>query len=441
MMAAAGDELLIVVANFQELFTVHGATPAIAGTPDQPPHGHVVKAVLWPDQPGWLLLAPAAPDIPVAGSCCHPPAEVIVPTGLGAVTLAALDEPVARARLTAFCAGAARVRIMATVHSLGLTWLAAALGADRVVGLPACPAGLVRRWNTKLGGRDLALAAGIPPDLMPAQAAMPSLDHALITLKDLRGGGRWLLKPNAACGGFGLVEANGGQDVPERLLGELRGRRTAKASWKSLYDMSEPLVLQQFLGERERNTSLTADFEVAPDGAVAFLGVAQQRLQRGFVYQGATYTPDAPWRMHSDMIVDIGQRLGARMAVERFQGCYNLDFLVTPDNRLWLIELNVRRSAPLDQFLTLRRLVGPNWMDHSAFDCHEAFPITGAVDSLCALEDRLRRHRLAFHDGQGVLAFHLSHRSERPYAGLLVIGPNGAAVDTIRRRLEDVLHG
>jgi len=441
MMAAAGDERLIVVANFQELFAVHGAGPAVAGSPDQPPHGQVVKAALWPDRPGWLLLAPTTPDLPAVGPCYHPPAEVIVPAGAGAVTLAALDDPAARARLTAFCAGAARVRILATVHSLGLTRLAGALGADRVVGLPACPAGLVRRWNTKLGGRDLALAADIPADRMPAQTAMPGLDHALITLRDLRGGGRWLLKPNAACGGFGLVEADGGQEVPERLLGELRGRRTAKASWKSLYDMSEPLVLQQFLGERERNISLTADFEVGPDGSVAFLGVAQQRLQGGFVYQGAAYAPDAPWRLHTDAIIEIGCRLGARMAMERFQGCFNLDFLITPDNRLWFIELNARRSAPLDQFLVLRRLVGPDWMDRSAFDCHEAFPVTGAVDGLPALEDRLRRHRLAFRDGQGVLAFHVSRRGERTCAGLLVIGPTGAAVDTICRRLEDVLHG
>ena len=267
----------------------------------------------------------------------------------------------------------------------------------------ACPHGRVFHWNTRVGMRDLflsipSIAAHLPPSLVCHDAT-----HVKTAASRL-GGKTLLVKSNFALGGLGTVILPTGGVDPSKLVEliaahlpePVQGKGKAFAwAWRE-----EPFVVEQFEGSLKTNISVTLDARQIC-GATEILGCSEQLIEDGFAYAGIRSLEPALEARHQPQLTLITEAVGQALATRGFAGCFNLDFVLTQDGRCFLVDLNVRRSAPLDLHRLLARLLArcpTDWL------CYQAIEQFGTVwESEAAIGHALASEGLAFDGRTGVL--------------------------------------
>lgn len=379
--AESGEERVIAIANFGEVFADPDARPPSDGASPAASYAAGHKAAWWPDADGYLLVTPEAVDFPAAlPGMGGRPARVVVASDPWGRTAARLDEDARlRSEVLRFADGAARVRLLTTVYSDGVRRIAERLSNGRrgcvVGGLPSCPPGLVRYWNTKIGGRDLLRSAPLAAKLLPDSVTCHAPSHAEAMLAGRPPTERYVLKANMGSGGSGVLWLEGGERGVAARLADWNRRAAAERNGKCPLPFDEPLLLEAAVGDPHRNRSLTADFDVEADGMTAFIGASLQVLRDFTRYQGIEWRPGAVAAEIMFDVADVGADVGRVMARRGYCGPFNLDFILTGDGVVGLAEINVRRSAPLDQHLALRRLFGDDWPLRMAFRSWEKLPV------------------------------------------------------------------
>lgn len=278
--------------------------------------------------------------------------EVAIDQGLD-TRLRALDRPV---RFLAARWSNAAVELVERLEALDVP-----IDHDLV---PRVLGGTVGYWNSKIGTAELlqsipAVASRLPPSTVvasPAEAIAVAVSHGSATV----------LKANGAIGGIGIVAVDPGVN-PSDLRSQLQATSVGGATGKkAVVDLDGPYVLQSVVGS-ERSWSPSLDFLVTAHES-SCIAAAEQVLD-GFRYQGARF----PGRTHEAGLTtcaELGGQVAERVRELGYRGLLNLDFVVDGDE-VWLIEINARQSAPLDQSLRMTAAYGAGWRDAHGFELLE----------------------------------------------------------------------
>ena len=353
----SGAETFICLSNFAELFRRPDAASAAIG--EEPPsalaHLAGYKALVWPEREGAYVLLPS--PIVLTAEAQAVLARPAMPPVVGSTGWA---EAILRAG-----AVGRPVRLLYTVLSETVLSIRDRLRHRYpdldVRGVPDCPPGLIRYWNSKLGGRDLLLSVPESAARLPPSVVCHGLGQAAALLAQRPYGQRFFIKGNFGAGGSAVMPVRGGDsDLAERLAAWSKAVASTKSSHWPRFD-DEPLLIETAVGPPDNARSLTVDMSIGEDGAIEMIGAGWQILADGVRYQGIWSAPEDPDEALRHRAEVIGAAVAKRLWSRGYAGCFNLDFVVGSGEDLHLVEINVRRSAPLDQFLLMRRLYGAAW--------------------------------------------------------------------------------
>lgn len=227
--------------------------------------------------------------------------------------------------------------------------------------IPTVLGGTVRYWNSKIGMAEVLNAISGVRGHIPPSTVVASPAEAIAVTGSF--GGPTVLKANDAIGGVGVValdESTTPSSVRSQLAATADDAGTAK---RSMVNLNGPYILQGVVGSAE-SWSPSLDFLVQADD-VSCIAAAEQVLE-GFLYRGARF----PGRTDEAGLVrcgDLGLLVGHHLRGLGYRGLLNVDFVVDGDD-VWLIELNARQSAPLDQSFRTTAALGPNWRQTRGFE-------------------------------------------------------------------------
>lgn len=303
------------------------------------------------------------------------------------------------------------------------------LGIDAVPEI-TCPHGRVFHWNTRVGMRELfhaipALAPFLPPsmvchDVFQVRAAIDRLGHRPM-----------LVKSNFSLGGAGTWLPGPGEPFNPEVPDASSGNNTAKAipwAWRE-----EPFVVESLMGDIASNLSVTLDARNHADGQTDIVGYAEQILANRFSYAGIRSLDPARAANLETSFHSIAGAIGEALAARGFNGFFNVDFVVTAADQIFVADLNLRRSAPLDVQMLLRRLGGGPF-----FDYHEAKIInaTSAAD----VERCLASAGLAWDGQRGALVLGaVRSMGDERRAPILTVAASAAERITLEQRINHVL--
>ena len=239
--------------------------------------------------------------------------------------------------------------------------------------LPLVTPGQIRYWNSKIGGRQLLQRQDISAihALLPTATPVFNRDH----LPDLvNNGTTWLLKSNLAAGGAGILRIDPGSMPATQDIDALLAARQVRTKGKKGVFSTNHFLLEECIGDTRTNRSITADFWVGRESTC--VGVALAKMAEAFHPAGIQWQPDAlasagEYGNHREAVVRVGLMVSHCLYELGYRGYCNLDFVLTRTEQLALCEINVRRSAPLDQFLVLNATLGDDWRDGFHMDFTE----------------------------------------------------------------------
>lgn len=375
----AGFSCDIVLANFDEV---------LAGPQQMRNSALWQKALLTPRDGGYILVAPRPVPREVSQMKAVPtPGAIVVPTRQsGRVTWDLLADVRAWAALIEHVRQLPivdrPVRLWAQVHSAGVQEVSERLerdGIDLDKGwIPAVAGGTVDYWNTKIGMRALLSSDDSVANLLPSATTCMTIPDVVgvVASSPLRG---YVVKPDRGLGGVGVVVfppevERTRESTVERLrhtIQHVTGRSDEAGDDegpKAYADVSGPFIVEELMGFPETNRSPSVDVLVGELGSATCIGIVLQRLRDGVGYEGAeSVRSTAPeW---AEIACRVGQVVGRR----GYRGLCNVDLVVTEDGAVFIAELNLRQSAPLDQLLTMTRLFGTEWARTLTFRSWECF--------------------------------------------------------------------
>ncbi len=228
----------------------------------------------------------------------------------------------------------------------------------------------VRYWNTKIGGGELLAGLSGLAEHLPSSTMVTSLGEA-IALAAARPTPS-LLKINDGVGGLGVLELDPGEDLDalelERRLAATAAKKAKGGGARGAPPIGgAPLILQELVGGDD-TVSPSADYWIDAAG-VSCVALAEQVLD-GYAYRGARF----PGRLEpasGARCVEFGRTVAEALRERGYRGLLNVDFLVDGGS-VWVIEMNVRQSAPLDQSLRMTRKHGVGWRERVGFSYLEA---------------------------------------------------------------------
>lgn len=229
--------------------------------------------------------------------------------------------------------------------------------------VPDVAASAVQHWNTKIGGQELLDSIVALRDALPPSTIVTSLAEAATVVSSLAR--PCVLKVNQGAGGAGIIAlAPGFSTSPAELL-EVLSQATAGELGGKLgpAGLAGPYLLQQVVGGDIDSFSPSVDLCIDDEG-VECIAVAEQILD-GFRYAGARF-PGAIDHAVEQRCVGRATAVAEVLRARGYRGLVNVDLVVDGD-REWVIELNLRQSAPLDQSLRATARWGEGWRDGHAF--------------------------------------------------------------------------
>ncbi|MCL4467182.1 MAG: hypothetical protein M1389_14390 [Chloroflexi bacterium] len=446
--AKAGQNL-VVLANFDEVFAPF--QPLALG-PRGRPAGLWQKAVLLASQPGYVLVAPGRPSsLDPLPPACYPPRAIVQPRRYGGeLCRDILKEEAAWKQLLAGIDREQSTRVLAQVFSPGAEdfigrLLDVGVAVD-TTDLPRVSGHTVSHWNSKVGGRELlqgipAVADALAPSVVCSNrrevetvVAKANRSRALVVKanRSMGGAGLWIFPAGSACSEAAVNERLGTAPRPGK-----QGTRGYNPS-----SMPEPYLVEEMAGELGANVSPTADFQIQPNGSVLLLGLGEQVLDDGVAYRGCRY-PLRATSSQTGNCESLGRAICCELWARGYRGFANIDFVALADGTVRVIEINLRQSAPLDQFLIMRRHFGDGWADHKAFACMEGIVLR---NSESAIEIAGQLLKTAATSRQAtllcLLAIHAAEADRRPTASVFSAADNlGVAQQQLEKARTYLLPG
>jgi len=230
--------------------------------------------------------------------------------------------------------------------------------------------------DTKAGFRHLVgswLEDGLLPEGFVCQDAAEA-ERALTWLT--RHGHPAIVKASRGNGGFGhTLFDGGGPEVRQRLEG-------------NAFFRDDLLIVEERIVSPDQVFPAIEMF-VPPSGSgqPRVTHVCTELFLNGKV-TGQIVTPElalAPWRASLD---DIGRRLAAKLQAMGYVGIFDVDAVVDSDGRLYLLEMNTRRSAGTHAHEFACFAFGPDYASRFTVICHNTLS-SGRVSSVAELVEAL----------------------------------------------------
>lgn len=231
--------------------------------------------------------------------------------------------------------------------------------------VPLVSGSTVGFWNTKRGGRELLSSVEMLRPCLPTLEYRRTTADAKRLLEGRRG--KFVLKPDAALGGAGVRLGVSAAEID--ALSESR-----QDGW----------VLESLAGDPETNVSPTVDLIVREE-EVAFVGMGLQLLRDRVSYEGLRNLPQEA--TYGDSCIEFASAVGVELSRRGYRGPLNVDFVVTAEGRIHLVEINVRQSAPLETFVALRRRFGAGWKASSYLCETMSLPVVSRSATELSLPD------------------------------------------------------
>ncbi|MFV8753858.1 hypothetical protein ACNOYE_25210 [Nannocystaceae bacterium ST9] len=329
-----------------------------------------------------------------------------------------LADPIALERLIARFEAGATIELLAWAASPALARLAAAL-RERGFTVSPSPERLARSAEVehRLRARQpmIELLESLPEvaRLRPTTVSLADWSAVREFLAGRELGNGWVIKGCDSVAGCGVMMIDHETERARVLASERPSRSLAEAGFYLL--MKPPYVVEELVGERSSNLSPTLDMYV-DEASIRFVGVGWQVLERKAGYVGIVSGPRLIVPLE---VMTAANAIAEALRARGYVGYFNIDFLVTLADEWSIMEINVRRSSPIDHFHTLARRppLAPDSLvvslDYSSPACAErwlaaaAAPDSGVVAAR-RLGDRVSRARwvgLMLHaDSAGALA-------------------------------------
>jgi hypothetical protein len=332
----------LVVGNFDDAFRDPESMSASASS-------GMWQKVLWRARAPYVLIAPERPDwLNIRG--LPEPARTFPRHGSFDICRAMLRDEDDMNDLYRSLMGYDAVRLMFQVYSPALEELVESLrelGLRSWHGVPNVSSSTVAYWNTKIGGSAVLNGIEGAKKYRPAStiaysaASLDSLTRGLPERVQI------VVKPNVSLGGVGMeLYSRSGPREPMAAPESTKSSKcfaVAENSWPRLVELIE--------GDLASNCSTTWDFDIVRPGDVALVGAGEQLLDGGLRYRGCHSLGHTLSIESRQAICEAGSSVAIALSHEGYVGPLNLDFVVTPEEKIALVEMNVRQSAPMDQFL------------------------------------------------------------------------------------------
>ncbi len=387
----------LVLANFDEVFaydTRPESRPIVLG------RGVWQKAVLLPNQTGYVLVAPSVPsNLTPEAEAWSAPRRVIIPSlESGQLCRDLLNDEKAWASLIAEVTGKGPVQVWAQVFSPGVAAIVEALVAASIevdtTELPRVSGQTVAFWNTKIGGREFLQSIPVVREALPAAiicntlvevialVATTNMDQGLVvkTNSSTGGAGVWVFPPDTPCQ----------MDEITHSLSSPRWGGKNGSKQKRPDEVVGPYLVEEMVGVPSVNSSPTADFRIWANGHADLVGIGEQLLEEGVAYRGCRY-PVRGDNSQIESCITLGRKICAALHRRGYRGFVNVDFMLLENGDVRIAEMNLRQSAPLDQFLVMRRRFGSGWERRKAYLCEEGMALSAPVETTSALYRILER--------------------------------------------------
>ena len=272
-----------------------------------------------------------------------------------------------------------------------------------------CPPGRVFDWNTRVGMRELFRSISeLSPMIIPSCICWD--ESKVRSSSSELGNDAVVIKSNRSFGGVGSAILDLSDRFDFSLLDEsnaLLGSKKLASKYNAWHSWERPFVVEKLVGDLSTNLSITVDAKCLEADKVEILGCSEQILLNNLQYCGIRNYPNS---LDSDVISKIHYAvriLGAALGSRQFSGYFNVDFCVTADSSIFIADLNVRRSYPLDAHMLLRRInsVAPEKqkLSYRHWDSLVVNTQKGA-----SLEEVLDNGNLLYSRGSGALPISLS---------------------------------
>jgi hypothetical protein len=213
---------------------------------------------------------------------------------------------------------------------------------------PVAP--VIERLDSKSGFRELTqrLAQAHPEMAMPRGVVCRDTGEIAQAIEAIgRTGASVMLKSDSGAGGEGMVKLDGPFDPPdiEAAIAQLMRETYSVQSF--------PVVAEQYIPPLD---SPTAQALVLPDGRVRPLLCGRQILEGYTKYMGIEAGPHVYSEETRQGLYRVLSAIGTELARVGYQGWFDVDFVRGRDNRLYVLEVNIRRTGVSHVWEILERL-------------------------------------------------------------------------------------
>ncbi|MGZ2257073.1 hypothetical protein [Roseobacter sp. A03A-229] len=225
-------------------------------------------------------------------------------------------------------------------------------------------------YNSRVGMRELLLSRKELRAAFPGSTVAHTPEQVSSLINNDAEMSVYVVKSNFSMGGVGsaIVSASTGFnldmlgfdiDPNDNLLDtqrEYSGSKVGSESWDWTH---EPFVVENFVGDERTNKSLTFDGMMDSDGQFEFVGASEQILRDRKCYEGIkSFDFDCPATI--DVCMSLIELVSSLLWTKGYVGPINIDFVRLSDGSIFLVDLNLRFSAPFPIHRLLQKIL-PNF--------------------------------------------------------------------------------
>jgi hypothetical protein len=250
----------------------------------------------------------------------------------------------------------------------------------------------------------------------------------------------FVLKANYGTAGFSVLCYPASQLT--RGLETLRKDAVHRMSFDHFWD-NPPVIIEEHIAGPGESTpdSLTIDFIIDESGIVNLIGTGKMLMRRKWLYSGIQSGLGVMEPEIEEKIIRVGRQVGCAMANMGYRGWFDIDFVVSADDDIFLTEINARRASPAHVFNIASHIFGEDWFTKCSCYANDHLRLQGSCYPRYytirkTLSDfNLENSRHAVRAIPTIISSSISRKT--PYLGYVVIAENSSGAKYYALQLEE----
>jgi hypothetical protein len=187
----------------------------------------------------------------------------------------------------------------------------------------------------------------------------------------------FVLKANYGTAGFSVLCYPASQLA--RGLETLRKDALHRMSFDHFWDNPPVIIEEHIAGPEElKPDSLTVDFIIDKNSVVKLVGTGKMLMRRKWLYSGIQSGLGVIESDTEEKINCIGRQVGCAIASMGYKGWFDIDFVVSAENRIFLTEINARRASPAHVFDIASHVFGRDWFNRCSCYANDHLRLQGS---------------------------------------------------------------